>query len=131
MTAFVETYARELANTRSCPEAPVHYEPMFVHMKKIPAKAADALDLMIELATLGEYGLEYPELPVEARTTAPCGPGPVRTRTRTSTRIERPVRIHTRPAVTKPARSRRGVCGDKRATTLPEALMPPRIKLDV
>lgn len=33
---------------------------MFVHMKKIPAKTADALDLIIEFATLGEYGLEYP-----------------------------------------------------------------------
>ena len=103
---------------------------MFVHMKKIPAKAADALDLMIEFATLGEYGLEYPDLPVEARAgTAPCAP--VRTRTRRSTRIERPVRTHTRPAVTKPARSRRGVCSDARATTLPDALMPPRIKLEV
>jgi hypothetical protein len=34
---------------------------MFVQMKKIPAKAADTLDLIIEFATLGEYGLEYPE----------------------------------------------------------------------
>jgi hypothetical protein len=34
---------------------------MFVNMKKITAKTADALDLVIEFATLGEYGLEYPE----------------------------------------------------------------------
>lgn len=34
---------------------------MFVHMKNIPARTADALDLLIEFATLGEYGLEYPE----------------------------------------------------------------------
>jgi len=34
---------------------------MFVHMKKIPAKTADALDLIIEFSTLGEYGLEYPD----------------------------------------------------------------------
>jgi len=104
---------------------------MFVHMKKIPAKAADALDLMIEFATLGEYGLEYPELPAEPRvTTAPCGPG--RTRNRPSSpRIERPVRTHIRPAVTKPSRSRRGTCGRGPSTNLPEALLPPRIKLEV
>jgi hypothetical protein len=30
-------------------------------MKHITDKAADALDLAIELVTLGEYGLEYPE----------------------------------------------------------------------
>lgn len=30
-------------------------------MKKLPAKTADALDLAIEFATLGEYGLEYPD----------------------------------------------------------------------
>ena len=103
---------------------------MFVHMKKIPAKAADALALMIEFATLGEYGLEYPELPVNASTAAPCAPG--RARTRPSTRIERPVRTRTRPAtVTRPARSRRGDCGNAKATTLPDALMPPRIKLEV
>ncbi|MEX0620237.1 MAG: hypothetical protein WD181_01495 [Solirubrobacterales bacterium] len=30
-------------------------------MKKISVKTADALDLMIEFATLGEYGLEYPD----------------------------------------------------------------------
>ena len=34
---------------------------MFVHMKKIPGVTANALDLIIEFATLGEYGLEYPE----------------------------------------------------------------------
>lgn len=103
---------------------------MFVHMKKIPAKAADALDLMIEFATLGEYGLEYPELPVNASTEAPCAPG--RARTRPSTRIERPVRTRTRPAtVTRPTRQRRGKCDGTRATKLPEALMPPRIRLEV
>lgn len=99
-------------------------------MKKIPAKAADALDLMIEFATLGEYGLEYPETPADVRAaSAPCAP--VRTRTRRSPRIERPLRTHTRPAVTKPSRSRRGASCNNRATTLPDALMPPRIKLEV
>jgi hypothetical protein len=34
---------------------------MFASKKTIPARAADVLDLMIEFATLGEYGLEYPE----------------------------------------------------------------------
>lgn len=38
---------------------------MFVQKEKMSsraaARAADALDLIIEFATLGEYGLEYPE----------------------------------------------------------------------
>ena len=38
---------------------------MFVQKEKkssrVATRAADALDLMIEFATLGEYGLEYPE----------------------------------------------------------------------
>lgn len=38
---------------------------MFVQRDKkssrVAARAADAIDLMIEFATLGEYGLEYPE----------------------------------------------------------------------
>ncbi len=103
---------------------------MFVQIKRFPAKAADALDLMIEFATLGEYGLEYPEAPMVASTAAPCAPG--RARTRPSTRIERPIRSRTRPATVKrPTRSRRGKCEQARATTLPEALMPPRIRLEV
>lgn len=44
---------------------------MFVQKEKkssrAAARAADALDLVIEFATLGEYGLEYPE-PVETGT---------------------------------------------------------------
>ena len=103
---------------------------MFVQMKKIPAKAADALDLMIEFATLGEYGLEYPDSMVAASTAAPCAPG--REHNRPSTRIERPVRRHTRPqTVRRPVRSRRGKCAETRMTTLPEALLPPRIRLEV
>jgi hypothetical protein len=35
---------------------------MFVHMKRLPAKTADAFDLALEFSTLGEYGLEYPEV---------------------------------------------------------------------
>lgn len=38
---------------------------MFVQKERnrsrVAARAADAIDLMIEFATLGEYGLEYPE----------------------------------------------------------------------
>jgi hypothetical protein len=38
---------------------------MFVHKEKkssrVAARAADAIDLVLEFATLGEYGLEYPE----------------------------------------------------------------------
>ena len=41
--------------------APYLYEHMFSSLKHITDKAADALDLAIELVTLGEYGLEYPE----------------------------------------------------------------------
>ncbi len=100
---------------------------MFVHMKNIPAKAADAIDLLIELATLGEYGLEYPDQRPEMKTIAPCGPG--RTRVKPTTRIERP-RRNAPVARPKPSRSRRGTC-PTRATALPEALMPPRITLDL
>jgi hypothetical protein len=46
---------------------------MFDSKKSLPARAADALDLMIEFATLGEYGLEYPEDTRHAkRTSAAC-----------------------------------------------------------
>ena len=65
----------------SCPIGSVHYEPMFASKKTVPARAADALDLIIEFATLGEYGLEYPDGPfpeenLPARPEAeslPCG----------------------------------------------------------
>jgi len=101
---------------------------MFVHMKKIPAKVADALDLMIEFATLGEYGLEYPDTPEHKMSEAPCQPG--RSRVKPSTRTERPLRH--RPAdIQRPARGRRGTCESGPATGLPEALMPPRIRLDL
>jgi hypothetical protein len=45
-------------------------------MKKIPAKTADAIDLIIEFATLGEYGLEYPVKPGETHPeTTDCAVG--------------------------------------------------------
>jgi hypothetical protein len=103
---------------------------MFVHMKKIPAKTADALDLIIEFATLGEYGLEYPDTPAEDRTRTVCAPG--RSRVRPSARTGR---LRSSTAATGPAKARSKDCASKgaptRATALPEALMPPRIRLDV
>ena len=49
----------------SCPTEGLDYEPMFVQKEKkssrVATRAADAIDLMLEFATLGEYGLEYPE----------------------------------------------------------------------
>lgn len=62
---FAHLNAQNLANICSCPTGGLHYEPMFVQKEKkssrVAARAADAIDLMIEFATLGEYGLEYPE----------------------------------------------------------------------
>lgn len=62
---FAEPDARDFANTCSCPTGPLHYEPMFASKdrksSRVATRAADALDLVIEFATLGEYGLEYPE----------------------------------------------------------------------
>src|SRR4249920_1328535 len=40
------------------PEASVPYEPMFDSSKNISTRLADAADLLIDFATLGEYGLE-------------------------------------------------------------------------
>lgn len=88
----------------------VHYEPMFVHMKKIPTKAADALDLMIEFSTLGEYGLEYPQ----------AGPD------------EDPRNCERRARRQRQApgnRSRHPVRCSSEATDFASALRPPRIRL--
>ncbi|MBK5233029.1 MAG: hypothetical protein JJE13_08630 [Thermoleophilia bacterium] len=92
-------------------------------MKTITAKAADALDLMIEFSTLGEYGLEYPD----AGGTAPCRPG--RPRTKPVTKQTPPPRV--RPAKGRSSHKRPTTCPTTQATRLPEALMPPRIKLDL
>ena len=58
-------------------QAPYLYEHMFSSLKHITDKAADALDLAIELVTLGEYGLEYPDsaMPeaIELHRSAPSG----------------------------------------------------------
>lgn len=62
---FAHLNAQNLANICSCPTGGLHYEPMFVQKEnkssRVATRAANALDLMIEFATLGEYGLEYPE----------------------------------------------------------------------
>lgn len=39
------------------------YEPMFERKKRLTERLADAADLMIDFATLGEYGLEPVEKP--------------------------------------------------------------------
>jgi hypothetical protein len=97
---------------------------MFVHMKKLPAKTADAIDLLIEFSTLGEYGLEYPERPVDRRNET-CRSGRVRPAAALTARPGSP----TRSAGPGENRIRRDKC-PVRATSLPEALMPPRIRLD-
>lgn len=156
--------ARNLANTRSCPDGGLDYEPMFVQKEKkssrVAARAADAIDLMIEFATLGEYGLEYPE-PVRSasrKTTTPdirmsqaeshrhgvgpqrhrhgrrpCRPG--RTRVDLPGWGERPG--HEVPGVQPDRRHKaRGtshISGKSRnrpTSALPEALRPPRIRLE-
>ncbi len=86
---------------------------MFVHMKKLPAKTADIFDLAIEFATLGEYGLEYPDGAAGPcrQTAAPdCGRGDMRPRTTGSSAVRR--REH-----------------HVASSALPEPLRPPRIKL--
>ncbi|MGK2931401.1 MAG: hypothetical protein ACSLFD_01265 [Solirubrobacterales bacterium] len=97
---------------------------MFVQIKQITAKAADALDLAIEFSTLGEYGLEYPE----SEGTAPCRPG--RPRTKPAIKQQPPARVR-KPRPGRAQHKRPLACPTTQATRLPEALMPPRIKLDL
>jgi len=104
--------AQSLANTCSCPVGCLQYEPMFVHMKKIPTKTADALDLAIEFATLGEYGLEYPETKRVNEHATAC-PGSARRRT---------------PVPDGARRLRSAPCSTE-TTDFASALRPPRIKL--
>jgi hypothetical protein len=51
----------------SCPKVSVDYELMFDSKTSLAARLTDAVDLLIDFATLGEYGLE----PV-GRTTPGC-----------------------------------------------------------
>ena len=138
---------------------------MFVQKEKkssrVAARAADAIDLMIEFVTLGEYGLEYPE-PVRSasrKTTIPDirmnrsadhrhGAGPQRHRHGRRpcrpgrTRVDlpgwggrpgheipgaQPGRRHRAHAEIRSAGDRPG----RHATSaLPEALRPPRIRIE-
>lgn len=41
-----------------CPDTCVGCEPMFDSKTKLSERLADAVDLLIDFATLGEYGLE-------------------------------------------------------------------------
>jgi hypothetical protein len=54
---------------------------MFASKKSIPARAADVLDLIIEFATLGEYGLEYPEGTFPETAQSEVAPSPCEKRT--------------------------------------------------
>ena len=158
---LAEANARDLANTRSCPTGHLNYEPMFVQKEKkssrAAARAADAIDLLIEFATLGEYGLEYPE-PVRSgsrKTTTPeitmhrqgaghqkhrhsrrpCRPG--RTRVDLPGWTERPG--HEIPGAQPGRRHKAKAHADARlapdhrhrpTAALPDVLRPPRIRLE-
>lgn len=49
----------------------LQYEPMFVFSRQIKERLFDAADLVIDFATLGEYGYE-PVIEEPACRTAPC-----------------------------------------------------------
>ena len=85
---------------------------MFVHMKTLPAKTADALDLAIEFATLGEYGLEYPDQGPSGSRVGDCLEN-ARQRTQAPEGI---------------GRLRSAPCSSQ-ATDFASALRPPRIRL--
>jgi len=91
---------------------------MFVHMKKLPAKTADAFDLALEFATLGEYGLEYPDT-ADAGPAAHCEQGRRRTE---------PVPMPAARAADCRQRNHTVECST-RTTDFASALRPPRIKL--
>ena len=64
---FFGSPARSVAEPTRRPNTPLFYEPMFDCKQTLTTRLADAVDLMIDFATLGEYGLE----PV-GRTTPSC-----------------------------------------------------------
>ena len=55
---FLGSGANFIAEPRRRPETPVSYEPMFGYKQTLTTRLTDAVDLMIDFATLGEYGLE-------------------------------------------------------------------------
>lgn len=151
VTGFPGASASDPAEISFHPEPSLPYEPMFVSMSKITARAADAADLMIEFATLGEYGLEYVEQgrngqdehhvsrDCESRKRSGAGIQPsVRTKGRRSVPRDptapvgrRPVRNGSdRPGHPPSNRGRRDAASPPgRSSELPEALRPPRIEL--
>lgn len=52
--------AIEVAESRTRPEPSVPYEPVFDPTKSLSTRLTDAADLLIDFATLGEYGIEPP-----------------------------------------------------------------------
>jgi len=109
---------------------------MFVHMKKLSAHSADALDLIIEFATLGEYGLECPG-PDSVTRANPCHEGRHRTG---ATPIRRTRVVESglsTPPDAKPfsetvsrrrERASQTACSTE-SSDFASALRPPRIKL--
>jgi hypothetical protein len=100
------------------PRGSLQYEPMFALTKRIPKATADFIDLALEFATLGEYGLEYPD---EGQPVAPCSSASVSGDCRSE------------PGHGRPARARSchpGPIGGQSAVGLPEALRPPRLRLE-
>lgn len=143
---FPSAHAKLLARIPFRPEPSLPYEPMFVYIEKMTARAADAADLLIEFATLGEYGLEYLEekesldrgLP--SRTLACEGRSPTRSerdsganRETRRGRERRPTGSEARPSRRSHRKGRNsGEPGSREAiptSKLPEALRPPRIEL--
>ena len=88
---------------------------MFVHMKTLPAKTADAIDLIIEFSTLGEYGLEYP---ADSENANRCE----QRRRQIAAGVPTGARTGRRPAD-------RDVPCSSQATDFASALRPPRIRL--
>jgi hypothetical protein len=102
---------------------------MFVHMKKLPAKTADVLDLIIEFATLGEYGLEYPDQPARGRAALPES---IHRSRASSCERGRPRARANASASARQSSSRKLECRPRcssEATDFASALRPPRIQL--
>ena len=95
-------------------------------MKHITDKAADALDLAIELVTLGEYGLEYPE-PAPSSTFSAA-----RHKERAAEKDDCHSRSRTTPS-TRPSRRRGGQTDPKRPVrphNPADIIRTPRIRPD-
>jgi hypothetical protein len=91
---------------------------MFASRKRIATAGADLFDLALEFATLGEYGLEYPEPGVRP---ANCGTGTLPRDCRTEHRGNRTTGLR---------RSRAKQARHRSTSGLPQALQPPRLRLE-